>query len=370
MNHFSKVLNNPLKIKDIVIPNRIVFPPIVTGYSNADGSIGDRQRNFYKTIAQGGVGLVIIGATAVAEDGLITMRCSRIDKDDYIKDLSELFDSIKAEGSVAGIQLVHAGRQTNTRRTGGLPTVAPSAIPCPISGVMPRELNIVEIKNLENAFAQATERALEAGADFIEYHAAHGYLINQFLSPFSNKRADEYGGSLENRARFALNIIKGARERVGVKPVLGFRISAVEFIEGGFTLEEAKKVCQWMVDHGSDFVHVSAGISAVEWEIRSREMEKGTFIQLAASIKEVVDVPIICVGAITSLKQAEGILVNGFADLVAMGRALIADPRLITKTLQYQVDSIVDCDNCRNCLHTIMDDEGNGMECSQNPDLP
>jgi len=230
MNRFPKVLNNPLEIRDIVIPNRIVFPPIVTGYSNADGSIGDRQKNFYKTIAQGGVGLVIIGATAVTEDGPLTRRCSRIDKDDYIKGLSDLFATIKAEGSVAGIQLVHAGRQTNTRRTGGLPIVAPSAIPCPVNGVMPRELSINEIKNLENAFIQATERALEAGADFIEYHAAHGYLINQFLSPFSNKRSDEYGGSVENRARFALNIIKGARERIGVKPVLGFRISAVEFI--------------------------------------------------------------------------------------------------------------------------------------------
>jgi 2,4-dienoyl-CoA reductase-like NADH-dependent reductase (Old Yellow Enzyme family) len=370
MNSFPKILNNPLEIRDIVIPNRIVFPPIVTGYSNEDGSIGDRQKNFYKTIAQGGPGLVIIGATAVNEDGSLALRCSRIDKDDYIKGLRDLFDTIKAEGSVAGIQLVHAGRQTNTRRTGGLPTVAPSAIPCPVNGVMPREMNIGAIRDLENAFIRATERAIEAGADFIEYHAAHGYLINQFLSPFSNKRADEYGGSLENRARFAINIIKGARERVGAKPVIGFRVSAVEFIEGGFTLEEAKKVCQWMVDYGSDFIHVSAGISAVEWEIRNREMEKGTFIQLAASIKEVVDVPVICVGAITGLKQAEGIIAKGDADLVAMGRALIADPRLIIKTLKNQVDTIVECANCRNCYQTIMDDDGNGMECSQNPDLP
>ena len=369
MKRFPHVFK-PLEIKEVLIPNRIVLPPIVTGYSNLDGSISERQKTFYKTIAQDGVGLVIIGATAVTEDGPLTMGCSRIDKDDYIKGLSELFAIIKAEGSVAGIQLAHAGRQTNTRRTGGLPTVAPSAISCPINGVTPHELTLTEIKNIENDFVRASERALESGADFIEYHAAHGYLINQFLSPFSNKRTDEYGGSLENRARFALNIIKAARERVGTRPVLGFRLSAVEFIDGGLTIDESKKVCQWMVENGSDFIDVSAGISAVAWEIRGKEMEKGTFVQIASSIKAVVDVPVICVGAVFSLEQAEGLLVKGSADLVAIGRAFIVDPRLITKTLQNQVDSIVECIDCRNCIHTIMDDDGNGMECSQNPDLP
>lgn len=369
MDRFPNVFK-PLEIKDLVIRNRIVFPPTVTGYSNADGSIGDRHKSYYRTIAQAGVGLIIIGAAAVTQDGSLTMGCTRIDKDDYIEGISDLFALIKAEGCVAGIQLAHAGRQTNTRRIGTLSTVAPSAIACPVNGVMPRELSIEEIKDLENAFVRATERALKAGVDLIEYHAAHGYLINQFLSPFSNKRSDEYGGSLENRARFAINIIKEARERVGFKPVLGFRISADEFMEGGFTLEEAKKVCRWMVDNGSDFIDVSAGTPAVDWEIRSGEMEKGTYVRLAASIKEVVGVPVICVGRITSLEQAETILAKGSADLVAMARAFIADPLLISKTLQNQADSIVECINCRNCFHTIMDDEGDGMECNQNPDLP
>jgi 2,4-dienoyl-CoA reductase-like NADH-dependent reductase (Old Yellow Enzyme family) len=369
MSRFPHVFE-PLKIKKVVIPNRIVLPPLVTGYSNLDGSIGERQKIFYQAIAKDGVGLVIIGAAAITQDGGLAMGCSRVDQDVYVDGMTELFSTIKAEGSVPGVQLAHAGRQTNTRRTEGLSTVAPSAIPCPVNEVMPRELAVEDIKNLEDAFVHATERALKAGAEFVEYHAAHGYLINQFLSLFSNHRTDEYGGTLENRARFALNIIEGARARVGETPVLGFRVSAVEFIDGGLTLEESKKVCQWMVAKGADFIDVSAGISAVDWEIRSKEIEKGTYLEVASAIKKAVDVPVICVGGIGSLDSAEKILAEGIADLVAMGRAFIADPELISKTLRGDEDAVVECVNCRYCFQTIMDDDGDGMECSQNPDLP
>jgi 2,4-dienoyl-CoA reductase-like NADH-dependent reductase (Old Yellow Enzyme family) len=369
MNRFPHVFKT-VKIKNVEISNRIVLPPLVTGYSNLDGSIGERQKMFYKAIAKDGVGLVIIGAAAVTQDGILTVGCSRIDKDDYIEGMTELFSTIKAEGSVPGIQLAHAGRQTNTRRTGGVSTVAPSAIACPVNNVMPRELAVNEIKNMENAFVQAALRSLKAGAEFIEFHAAHGYLINQFLSPFSNHRADEYGGSLENRARFALNIIKSARDQVGESPVLGFRISADEFVDGGLTLEESKKVCQWMVANGADFIDVSAGIASVDWEIRSEKIQEGTYLEIASAIKKAVDVPVICVGGICSLESAEKILREDLADLVAMGRAFIADPELISKTLNDKEGSIVDCINCRYCFQTIMDDDGNGMECTQNPDLP
>ena len=369
MNLFPHVFE-PLTIKNALIPNRIVLPPLVTGYSNVDGSIGERQKIFYKTIAKDGVGLIIIGATAITQDGVLYTGCSRLDRDDYIKGMSELFFSIKAEGSVPGIQLAHAGRQTNLRRTEGLSTVAPSPIECPVNKVMPRELTLKEIKNIENAFINATERALKAGAEFIEYHAAHGYLINQFLSPFSNHRTDEYGGSLKNRARLALDIIKGARDQVGKDPVLGFRISADDFVDGGLTLDESKQICQWMVANGADFIDVSAGVSAVEWEIRSKKIANGTYLELASAIKKAVDVPVICVGGICSLDRADRILSKGLADLVAMGRAFIADPELISKTLDGKESSIVECINCRYCFQTMMDDDGNGMECSQNVDLP
>ena len=172
MNLFPHVFE-PLTIKNALIPNRIVLPPLVTGYSNVDGSIGERQKIFYKTIAKDGVGLIIIGATAITQDGVLYTGCSRLDRDDYIKGMSELFFSIKAEGSVAGIQLAHAGRQTNLRRTEGLSTVAPSPIECPVNKVMPRELTLKEIKNIENAFINATERALKAGAEFTVHVGSH-----------------------------------------------------------------------------------------------------------------------------------------------------------------------------------------------------
>ena len=196
--------------------------------------------------------------------------------------LESLFNLIKAEGSAAGIQLYHAGSKTTDRRAGGLDLVAPSAIEHPeMSGGVPHELTIKEIHQLEEAFVKATERAFAAGADFVEFHGAHGYLINQFLSPLFNKRIDEYGGSLENRARFGLNIIKRAREVVGSAPVMGIRISAVEFTEGGCQIEDSQKFCGWFVDEGIDFIDVSAEMTPEGVD----EIFKAGFVSFASSIK-------------------------------------------------------------------------------------
>ena len=370
MTRFPNVFQ-PLKIKDLAIKNRIVFPPVLSGYPDRNGVVGDRQIEFLETVAKGGAGLVIAGATSPSDNGMLSLRCARLDRDEFIEGHRTLFTAIKAQGCAAGIQIAHAGRQTTAKRLGGRPTVGPSAIPCPVNGETPREMTVEEIKKVEDDFVKATERVLEAGADFIEYHGAHGYLINQFFSLFSNKRTDEYGGSLENRARIAVNIIKAARKAVGSDPVLGFRISAAEFVDGGLVIEDTKQISKWLVDEGADFIHVSAGLPATGFEIRAQEMKKGTYIDLARSIKETVDVPVICVGMITSLEQAEKIMAEKSADLVGMCRALIADPDLISKTLDHREDEITECIDCRNCLKTIWDDEkGNGMECSQNTELP
>ncbi|MBW1901100.1 MAG: NADH:flavin oxidoreductase [Deltaproteobacteria bacterium] len=365
MNRFDHTFT-PFNIRSLVIPNRIVFPPTVTGYSNPDGSVAHRQETFYRNIAKCRIGMVIVGATAIAPEGVGWMGNTRIDRDEHVKGLSRLFDVIKAEGSVAGIQLYHAGSKTNTRRTGGIDMVAPSAIEHPEGKGVPLELTLSEIHQLEEAFVKATERAFAAGTDFVEYHGAHGYLINQFLSPLFNKRTDEYGGSLENRARFGLNIIKRAREVVGTDPVIGIRISAVEFTEGGYPIEDSKKFCRWFVDEGIDFIDASAEMTPEG----VAEMFKGRFIPLASSIKDVVNVPVICVGAIKSLERIEEILEQGHADLVAVCRALIADPELITKTLNGKAEDITECVDCFECGTSIGEDDGDGMKCPQNPDLP
>ena len=365
MNQFSRTFT-PLNIRDLVIPNRIVFPPVVTGYSKPDGSVSRRQDAFFGNIARGGIGMIIVGATAIAPEGVGWMGNTRIDQDEHIQGLERLFNVIKAEGSVAGIQLYHAGSRTTHRRTKGLEMVSSSGIEHPYGSGVPRELTITEIHQLEEAFAKATERAFAAGADIVEFHAASAYLINQFLSPLYNRRSDEYGGSLENRARFGLNIIKRTREMVGPDHVIGIRICAEEFTEGGYRIEESRKFCRWFEDEGIDFIDATAEVTPEGME----EMFKGTFLQLASAIKDAVTVPVICVGAIKSVERIEEILAQDQADLVAVCRALIADTELVAKTLNGKEEDIVECLDCFDCGTTLGDDDGDGMRCPQNPDLP
>ena len=363
MTAYPKV-NESLKIKGVTIPNRIVFPPVVTNYSAIDGSISDQQISFYRKIAGAGVGLTIIGASSITPDGIVS-GMTRIDEDRYIPSLRRLFDVIREQGSVPGVQIVHPGRQTRSEIT-GRETVSASAIPCPFLGETPRELTIAEIEELEDAFAQAIRRAVEAGAEVVEMHAAHGYLLCQFLSPLSNIRQDQYGGSPENRARFALNAIDKARDMVGPDKVLGFRISADEFLEGGLNIDESRVFAKMMLDHSADFINVSAGTPA-SGPKRHEEMEEGTYVRLAGEVKQVVNVPVICVGWVTGLDRAEEILVDGTADLVAICRALIADHDLLKKYYEGRVGEVVECIHCGECLESIFDDDP--MRCPQNPDL-
>ena len=363
MTAYPKV-NEPLRIKDVTIPNRIVFPPVVTNYSAGDGSISEKQIDFYRKIAGAGVGLTIIGASGITSDG-IASGMTRIDEDRYIPGLRRLFDVIREQGSVPGIQILHPGRQTKSEIT-GRETVGASAIPCPLWGETPRELTIAEIEELEDAFAQAAGRAVEAGAEVIELHAAHGYLLCQFLSPLSNVRQDQYGGSLENRARFALNALDKARDMVGPNKVLGFRISADEFLEGGLNIGESRVLAKMMIDHSTDFIHVSSGTPA-SGPKRVEEMEAGTFVRLAGEIKEEVNVPVICVGWVTGPDRAEEILAEDTADMVAICRALIADHNLLKKYYEGRVQEVVECNHCGECSESLHDDDP--MRCAQNPDL-
>ena len=287
------------------------------------------------------------------------------DDDRYIPGLRRVFDVIREQGSVPGVQIIHPGRQTTSKIT-GRQTVSASAIPCPVTGETPKELAAAEIEELEDAFARATRRAVEAGAEVIEFHAAHGYLLFQFLSLLSNFRQDRYGGSLENRARFALNAVDKARDLVGMNPVLGFRISAEEFVEGGVTIAESRAVARMMAEHSSDFIHVSAGTPAAGPR-RFEEMEAGTYVRLAEAIKEVVDVPVICVGWVMGLDRAEAILAQGSADLVSIGRALVADHDLLKKCYADQAADVVECTHCGVCLESLYANEP--MRCAQNLDL-
>ena len=205
-------------------------------------------------------------------------------------------------------------------------------------------------------FAQAARRAKEAGADAVEIHGASGFLPAQFLSPYANKRTDEYGGSKENRLRFPLELIREMRKKVGPDFVIGYRLSGDEYVPGGLTLDDHKEIAPELVKAGVDILHVTAGVLENVEEVGivpSDKKEEGWHNYLAAGIKEVVNVPVITVGKMTSLVTAEKVLEDNTADLVSIGRALIADPELVNKSSEGRFNDIIKCQQCNGCIHAL-----------------
>jgi len=352
-----KEVFKPIKIGNITIPNRIVFPPITTNSADDEGFVTKKLINFHKHVAEGGAGISIVGATAVREDGKIVANTQMLDDDRYVESFGQLFETIKENSSIASIQLVHSGRQISSNVIGKQP-VAPSPIPYPGAKETPRELSVQEIKELVVCFSEAAYRAKMAGADMIELHGAHGYLISGFLSPFSNKRTDKYGGSIENRTRSVREILEETRKKVGLNYPICCRISADEFVDGGLTIEESRDIAQILDDSGVDVISVSAGVYGSRYNIiPTKEQGRRCYAYLAREIKNFVDVPVIGVGNILDLTDAEKVIQDSDADLTAMGRALIADPYLVVKTIEGKTNEINGCMQCRKCK---------GINCSEN----
>jgi len=363
---FEKLFE-PGKIGAMELKNRIVMPPMATGFASDDGSVTDRLIAYYEERAKSGPGLIIVEITCIDSPvgrGLATQI--NIDDDRFIPGLARLARAIKQHGVRAAIQLHHAGRQTSSRVTGFKP-VAPSPIPGR-DGEMPKELTVDEIKRLVECFAQGARRAREAGFDGVEIHGAHGYLVSQFLSPLSNKREDEYGGSVENRARFLVEIIKAVRSKVGHGFPLWCRLSAVEMnIEGGITLEETKVVARLAQEAGVDAIHVSAHSAGV---VRRPPMAQppGALIEYAEGVKKAVSVPVIAVGRITP-ELGEEALRQGKADFIAMGRQFLADAHVVEKIADGRLDDITPCLRCFFCLDSLGRRRGKGVQCVVNPTL-
>lgn len=365
-NALKKVFE-PIKIGNITIPNRIVFPPISTNYADDEGFVTQRIINFHKHIAEGGIGLSVVGATPVRKDGKMLTNMQMLDDDRYIEGFGQLLETIKQNESIACIQLIHSGRQTSSTVIGEQP-VAASPIPYPGAKETPRELSVQEIKQLVDCFSEAAYRAKMTGADMIELNCSGGYLMSGFLSPFSNKRTDKYGGSIENRTRFVREILEETRKKVGKNYPICCKIGANEFIDGGITIVESRENAQILVDSGVDVISVSAGVYGSRYGgIPTKEQGRRCYAYLAREIKDTVDVPVIGLGNILDLTDAEIVLQNGDADMTAIGRALIADPYLISKTKQGKVEEINYCIQCRKCINTVHTPEG--MNCSVNENL-
>jgi 2,4-dienoyl-CoA reductase-like NADH-dependent reductase (Old Yellow Enzyme family)/thioredoxin reductase len=354
------------KIGTKIVKNRIVMAPMETRLNTISGNITKEMADYYSERAKGGAGMIIIENTFVDN---IASRSSLISSglysDHLIAGKNILAEAIKENGALAIIQLSHGGRQA---REGASPyeAVAPSAVMCSVTKRIPRELSINEITEIENSFADASLRAKQAGFDGVEIHGAHGYLVCSFLSPLTNLRNDRYGGSLENRGRFASNIIKKIRDKTGKDFILGYRISASEYIKGGLEPEEA---CSFVasVEQFIDYIHVSAGIyeSPSFWNIASTYVPAGQLIPLASQMKKTVNIPVIAVGSFNP-KLAEQVLINGDADFIAFGRALIADPRMPKKLYENREQDIRPCirgnEGCISRFYT-----GCAIRCEVNP---
>ncbi|MBX2905337.1 MAG: NADH:flavin oxidoreductase/NADH oxidase [Taibaiella sp.] len=326
------LLFSPLQLRGVTLKNRIVVSPMCQ-YSAIDGFANDWHLVHLGSRAVGGAGLVIVEATAVTPEGRISPHDLGLWSDDHVAPLKRITTFIEAQGSVPAIQLAHAGRKSSlsepwngdrqlTVDEGGWQTVAPSALAFAEDRATPQELTVSEIQSLVASFVAATKRALTAGFKVLEIHGAHGYLINGFLSPLSNKRTDDYGGSFENRTRFLRQIIEGIRSVWADDLPLFLRISASDWEEGGWTVEDSKRLAELVGPMGVDLVDCSSGGNSSTARIPAKP---GYQVPFAAEVRK-TGMPTGAVGIIVTAQQAEEILVAGEADLIFMARELLRDP--------------------------------------------
>ena len=331
----ASLLFTPIKLGRVELPNRIVISPMCQ-YSAIDGNVNDWHHAHLGSLSLSGAGLLYIEATSVTSEGRITPGCVGLYSEQNFQALKKLVNSLRAVSPIKiAIQLGHAGRKASSRRPweggelmtpseGGWTTFAPSAIAYKEGELAPTELSKQQIKELIQSFSVSARRARELGLDVIEVHAAHGYLLHEFLSPLSNARNDEYGGSLENRMRFVLEAFEAVRAAAGPDIAVGARLSATDWVEGGWDVEQSIELSKRLQAMGADFLDISSGGVSPHQKIT---LGPGYQVPFAEKIKAEVNIPVMTVGLITEPKQAEEILQQGKADMVALDRGMIADPR-------------------------------------------
>jgi len=349
------VLLTPGRIGNVEIKNRIVMPPMTTRLSDEEGFVTEHTVNYYMARVRGGVGLVTVEMASPTRAGRHRRRELGIYDDRFLRGLTLLAAAIRAGGAKASIQLGHGGGHTRTDICGETP-VAPSAIPHPVfevtnETIIPREMTRDDIGFTIAGFAAAAARAEKAGFDCVEIHAAHGYLISQFLTPFENRRTDAYGGSLENRARFGLEVLAAVKAAVRI-PVI-FRISVDDYFPEGVAFPEGRQVAIWAARAGADALHIAAGhyrsLPSAARMIPPMQYADATFLSYAADIKRDVTVPVIAVGRLGDPAIAADAIDSGKADFVALGRTLIAEPDWVAKLARGEpARRCLACNTCVN----------------------
>ena len=336
----------PITVRRMTVKNRIVMTPMGTNYGEQNGEMSFLHINYYEQRAKGGTGLIIVeNASVDSPQGSNGTTQLRIDLDNYIPRLFKLCESVHKHGACIAIQLNHAGASAMSSRIGMQP-VSASDVPSKAGGEIPRPLEKDEIMHIVKKYGEAAKRAQICGFDAVEIHAGHSYLISQFLSPITNKRTDEFGGSAENRARFAKLVIEEVRKQVGPFFPIFVRISADELMEGGNTLEDTLEYLQYF-EKEVDVFDVSAGLNgSIQYQIDANYLPDGWRSFMAKAVKEKYNKPCITVGNIRDPQVAEDILAGGDADFIGMGRGLIADPEWVNKV---EFGNVCDIRKCISC---------------------
>ena len=346
MKSMYKHIFEPLTIRRMTMKNRIMMTPMGTNYGEQSGEMSFLHINYYEQRARGGTGLIMVENANVdyplGSNGTTQLR---IDHDNYLPRLFKLTETVHKHGACIGIQINHAGASAQSARTQMQP-VSASDIPSKAGGEIPRPLEKEEILQIVKKYGQAAKRAQAAGFDTVEIHAGHSYLISQFLYPLTNHRTDEFGGSAENRARFARMVLEEVRAQVGPHFPIFVRISADEFLEGGNTLEDTLDYLQYFQEE-ADVIDVSAGLnSSIQYQIDANYLPDGWRSYMAKAVKERYGKPCVTTGNIRNPQVAEDILAKGDADIIGMGRGLIADPDWVNKVEFGDVCDIRKCISC------------------------
>jgi len=347
------------RIGRLALRNRIVMAPMEKNLALPTGAVTQRYIDYCEARAAGGAALILLESMYVHPAGKNHRYQLGIHDDDLVPGYRRLVAACHRHGALVGAQLQFAGRETSSAITGSQP-VAPSPVPCTAlaGGDVPRPLSIGEIRALVAAFGEGARRAIVAGFDVVEIHGAHGYLVGQFLSPYANRRDDEYGGDFERRLRFPLEVIVAVREAVGAAVPLLYRLSADEHVDGGLTLADACRVAPRLEAAGIDLIDVSAGIyESAPWIVQPMEMAQGCLVPLAREIRRHVRVPMSVAGRISDASVAEHILAAGDADFVTLGRALHADPEMPRKSALAREDEICSCVACLKCSDLLGQNE-------------
>lgn len=363
-----KAMFQPIEIGNMTVKNRFVVPPMGNNFANTDGTMSEQSAAYYAERAKGGFGLITIEATVVHPDAKGGPRKPCLYDDSMIESFQKVIEACHREGAKVSIQLQNAGPEGNAKNAGA-PIKAASSICTQCGRDIPQTLTTEEIYHLVDGYADAAERAWKAGADAVEVHMAHGYLVNSFLSPRTNKRVDEFGGCFENRMRFPRLIIEKIRERVGDRIAVLARINSSDEILGGNDVHDSAAIAACLEDYGVDALHVSRSIHIRDEFMWAPTAVHGGFsADLVTEIKRAVTIPVITVGRFTEPQYAELLVREGRTDLVAFGRQSLADPEMPKKALEGRLEDMIPCIAClQGCVPSMY--QGKPLCCLTNPFL-